>query len=96
MAQTKRPYPLITPNYDSDRFIDALDTFGKSPDRRLASVINVLRLYGKLDELSEMIEHYHSFVQPQEHVLYTENEEPAPFLAGEFSASDEDNFNNQT
>lgn len=77
----------------TERFITAFNTLGNSNYRKHIGLIRVLHLFGKLDEVADMIEQYKAYVEKldnkDEIVLL-------PFFPGEFTASDEETFINQT
>lgn len=88
------PYPEHAPACDSKRFIAALSGLGNSTAWKYVGLIDVLHRFGKIDEVSEMIEKYLAFIHQEVADLPPpdENEDIPPFIAGEFAASDEDGF----
>lgn len=88
------PYPEPAPACDSKRFIEALSDLGNSNQWKYVGLVNVLHRFGKIDEVSDMIEKYLAFIHQHEADLPPpdEDEEIPPFIAGEFSASDEEEF----
>lgn len=57
----KTPFPSPTPAFDIRRLVELLggDT---TPVQRFTKIITVLKLFGKLDELSDMLEQYDQWI----------------------------------
>lgn len=84
-----RPYPTALPPFDGKRFIDALDSFGHDVHRRFIGLVHVLSLYGKLDEMSDMIERHMAYIHPFEEPIYADEwPEIKPFFEAEFGGFD--------
>lgn len=85
-------------SYDIKRFMNAVKLYGEdNPKQWLDNVIEALRFYEKLDEVSEMIEKYNaSTTSSSSDIDQFSDEQESSFIPGELSASDEENFTNQT
>jgi len=60
--EKKTPYPTPVPPCDTKRFCAAFDSLGRNHEEKLFKLIHLLHLFGKMDDISAMVEQYNDYV----------------------------------